>query len=312
MHTGSSTLNFLLGDHLGSTSITTSSSGSFQAEQRYYPWGTTRYTSGSIPTTFQFTGQRKEGLIGLYFYGARWYDPAAGRFTQPDTVIPEQEQGVQAYDRYAYTSNNPVRYTDPTGHKNCEEDGYNCGGSENPLYQQPSTIYPINSAGGSNCQLSLPDCFGDQVVLKDFSNNGKDNPIPINEFEIFADKVAEDLNSHELSWPGIKAGRQTYDTPFYNGGQSERRTGNPTAQIGIYPADQQICIENIRCSGRSDINYIAQGMWGAAVGEPKPVTIAIAQTWKIVEYGETASEDTVFWLNYGYDYYQQWQDKNAK
>jgi hypothetical protein len=31
-----------------------------------------------------------------------------------------------------------------------------------------------------------------------------------------------------------------------------------------------------------------------------------------VEYGETASEDTVFWLNYGYDYYQQWQDKNAK
>ena len=53
------------------------------------------------------------------------YDATAGRFISADTMIPEQ-QGVQAWDRYAYTSNNPIRYTDPTGHGNCEEDGYNC------------------------------------------------------------------------------------------------------------------------------------------------------------------------------------------
>jgi hypothetical protein len=39
MHTGSSTLNFLLGDHLGSTALTTDSSGVKSAEIRYYPWG---------------------------------------------------------------------------------------------------------------------------------------------------------------------------------------------------------------------------------------------------------------------------------
>lgn len=50
------------------------------------------------------------------FYDARWYDPALGRFAQADTIIPEQSQGVQAWDRYAYTSNNPLRYTDPSGH----------------------------------------------------------------------------------------------------------------------------------------------------------------------------------------------------
>ncbi|MBI4761319.1 MAG: RHS repeat-associated core domain-containing protein [Chloroflexota bacterium] len=49
-------------------------------------------------------------------YNARWYDPSLGRFAQPDTLIPEQMQGVQAWDRYAYVNNNPVRYTDPTGH----------------------------------------------------------------------------------------------------------------------------------------------------------------------------------------------------
>jgi hypothetical protein len=30
--------------------------------------------------------------------------------------VPLELQGVQAWDRYAYVNNNPVRYTDPTGH----------------------------------------------------------------------------------------------------------------------------------------------------------------------------------------------------
>jgi hypothetical protein len=49
------------------------------------------------------------------YYGARWYDPSLGRFAQADSIIP-QNQGVQAWDRFAYTNNNPVRYTDPSGH----------------------------------------------------------------------------------------------------------------------------------------------------------------------------------------------------
>jgi hypothetical protein len=45
--TGSSTVNYLLGDHLGSQAITANSSGVKSAEVRYYPWGTERYTSGT-------------------------------------------------------------------------------------------------------------------------------------------------------------------------------------------------------------------------------------------------------------------------
>ena len=122
MRTGSSTLNYLLGDHLGSTSITTNSSGAYFAEIRYMPWGTARYISGTTPTTFQFTGQRLDNLLGLYFYNARWYDPLLGRFIQADTITPG---GVQGLDRYVYVGNNPVRYTDPTGHDACDEEG-NC------------------------------------------------------------------------------------------------------------------------------------------------------------------------------------------
>jgi RHS repeat-associated protein len=55
-------------------------------------------------------------VLGLHFYGARWYDSLLGRFIQADTVVPLESQGVQAWDRYAYVNNNPVRYNDPTGH----------------------------------------------------------------------------------------------------------------------------------------------------------------------------------------------------
>ncbi|HOT93451.1 MAG TPA: RHS repeat-associated core domain-containing protein [Anaerolineae bacterium] len=115
MRQGSSTLYFLLGDHLGSTSITANSSGSKVAELRYHPWGGTRYTDGTTPTTRRFTGQIEDAAIGLYFYNARSYDPSLGRFIQADTMVPSPVN-PQTLNRYAYTLNNPVKYTDPSGH----------------------------------------------------------------------------------------------------------------------------------------------------------------------------------------------------
>ncbi len=60
-----STLSYLLGDHLGSTSITTNTSGALVSEMRYKPWGETRYTSGTTPTQYQYTGQRNDSYINL-------------------------------------------------------------------------------------------------------------------------------------------------------------------------------------------------------------------------------------------------------
>lgn len=50
----------------------------------------------------------------IYYYNARWYDPAIGRFLQADTIVPSH-QGTQGFDRYAYVNNNPLRYTDSRG-----------------------------------------------------------------------------------------------------------------------------------------------------------------------------------------------------
>lgn len=107
---------YLLTDHLGSTSVMVDVNGSKQAELRYAPWGTTRYAWGETPTDYKYTGQREEAEIGLYYYQSRFYDANLGRFSQPDSIIPEQSQGVQAWDRYAFVNNNPLMYTDPSGH----------------------------------------------------------------------------------------------------------------------------------------------------------------------------------------------------
>ena len=115
MRTGSSTLNYLLGDHLGSTAITTNSGGVRTAEIRYYPWGGVRYFSGTTPTSFRFTGQRWESSFNLYYYGARWYDSVTGRFIQADTDVPESRDS-QVLDRYINAGNNPIKYTDKSGH----------------------------------------------------------------------------------------------------------------------------------------------------------------------------------------------------
>jgi len=48
----SSSLYWLLSDHLGSTSITATSSGNIVGELRYKPWGETRYTYGTTMNDF--------------------------------------------------------------------------------------------------------------------------------------------------------------------------------------------------------------------------------------------------------------------
>ena len=75
-----------------------------------------RYTDGVTPTKYTFTGQYDYmGDFGLMFFNARWVDPALGRFAQADSIVPGPGN-PQAWDRYSYSFNNPVRYTDPSGH----------------------------------------------------------------------------------------------------------------------------------------------------------------------------------------------------
>jgi RHS repeat-associated protein len=139
------TLSYLCSDHLGSTTLMLNTSGGVVSNEKFYGYGLTQ--SGGTGTDKKYTGHQKEG--DLYEMNARWYDPSTARFIQPDSIVPEPGN-PQSLNRYSYVMNNPMRYTDPTGHELVDQWQYcfvlGCGEDENgqPRRSQP----PAEDIGG--------------------------------------------------------------------------------------------------------------------------------------------------------------------
>ena len=80
--------------------------GIVTATQLYGPYGAVRYSNGSLPGTRGYTGQHADAVSGLDYYGARYYDPAAGQFTSADplssAVIYKQLHGCHDAVQYHY------------------------------------------------------------------------------------------------------------------------------------------------------------------------------------------------------------------
>jgi len=81
--------------------------------QLYGPYGTQRLQAGTIDTSTSrgFTGQYNDSVTGLDYYGARYYDPAAGVFLAADSV----QGNAVSMNPYGYVGGNPETMTDPTG-----------------------------------------------------------------------------------------------------------------------------------------------------------------------------------------------------
>jgi len=107
-------------DHLGSSNVITDQTGQQIQYCEYTPYGTLARNELANPLTgtpvnHYFTGKELDNT-GLYFYAWRYYDPTLGRFIQPDTIIPNPFN-PQEFNRYSYCNNNPLNYTDPSGHR---------------------------------------------------------------------------------------------------------------------------------------------------------------------------------------------------
>ncbi len=95
-------------DHLGSSSVVTDNNGATVWSSEYLPFGMMDSTTGTEDNEYAYTGKEYDGDTGLYYYGARHYDPLIGRFMSVDGVDPTPNP-------YSYVSNNPMKYIDPTG-----------------------------------------------------------------------------------------------------------------------------------------------------------------------------------------------------
>jgi RHS repeat-associated protein len=100
-------LYYLYSDHVGSTVLVTDSNGNKVEEYQYYPYGNQLSVISSQISDRLYTGQKKDALTDLYFYNARYYNPATAHFISADKA--------EGPNRYAYVGNNPVMRNDPSG-----------------------------------------------------------------------------------------------------------------------------------------------------------------------------------------------------
>lgn len=98
---------------------------SLTARYEYDAWGSYLGSSGASYNSIGYTGQRFDGETGLMPLGngERYYSPGLGSFIQQDS-FSGMAMMAQSLNRYSYAHNNPMRFSDPTGHLADENRGH--------------------------------------------------------------------------------------------------------------------------------------------------------------------------------------------
>jgi RHS repeat-associated protein len=121
-------------DHLGSTGYVTDASGKLYEHIEYFPFGETwvQQSSNTQRTPYLFTGKELDEETGLYYFGARYYDPRTNVWQSADPVLEKYlPTGGKEHDSklpglggiynppnlglYMYGHQNPVKFYDPDG-----------------------------------------------------------------------------------------------------------------------------------------------------------------------------------------------------
>jgi RHS repeat-associated protein len=109
------TITYIHTDMSGSPLAATNEAGNVIWQEDYSAYGERNTQQpGSEGQAQWFHGKEVDAATGLQYFGARYYDPAVGRFMGVDPV-GFQEVNLNSFNRYAYGNNNPVKYVDPDG-----------------------------------------------------------------------------------------------------------------------------------------------------------------------------------------------------
>jgi len=122
-------------DHLNTARMSFDQTGTVCYDADYFPWGDEQHVyTNTCSQNYKFTGKERDPDMGVYDFGARFFQDAMARFYQPDwsaTVEPvpyAKLDNPQTLNLYAYVANNPMSFRDPSGHIEEGGDGGSGGG----------------------------------------------------------------------------------------------------------------------------------------------------------------------------------------
>jgi hypothetical protein len=101
-------------------------------------------------------------------YNARFYSPTLGRFTQPDSIIPNPARS-QNWNRYSYVLNNPINANDPTGHK-CVGEVDECKNDDKTSINGSSSSHNTSNGGTTNESSSSKKTYNNEKLKKELEN----------------------------------------------------------------------------------------------------------------------------------------------
>ncbi len=196
-------------DHLGSSNYVTDVSGEVYQHMEYFPFGETfvEERTDAEYTNYLFNGKEFDEEIGLYYYGARYYDP---RTSVWQSVDPMAEKYIYQ-SSYIYCSNNPLNRIDPDGMDEWEIN--NKGKVKWIKESEKHTLYVIDDEGkrtGNSVTVKDRKIL-DQLTKKRTDFNGK-YAITTNKkdaFKVF--KFAAD--NTDVEW-GIDGYRTSEDNEY--------------------------------------------------------------------------------------------------
>ena len=104
-------------DPLGNPLILMDEDGNIVKRYRFDPFGNLEAQWGTEPNHYLFTGKEKDES-GLYYFGARYYNPRLGRWITPEPRCHPNDLNLkdpQSLNPYSYCRNNPLVLIDPDG-----------------------------------------------------------------------------------------------------------------------------------------------------------------------------------------------------
>jgi RHS repeat-associated protein len=101
-------------DHLGTPRLVTDSSKSIVESRKYWPYGDGVPGQSGTLQKLRFCAMERDSENSHYYDHARMHDAVVGRFTSPDSLRGNSNNG-QSWNRYLYGAGNPIKYSDPNG-----------------------------------------------------------------------------------------------------------------------------------------------------------------------------------------------------